>query len=106
MNDFKRMIEEDIHSVILNEEEFGDQHVVEGREVVLLFDSETLTKRRAEGDLGLTEATELIFIHKDDLPPNLKSGSSLNIDGAEYLVDDVLGTTSLVQVAVHQNTHI
>ena len=37
-DEFKKALEEDIEGVFLNIDEFGEAHVVDGKEMIVLFD--------------------------------------------------------------------
>ena len=75
MSNFKQMLEAD-RAVFLDPEEFGEEHTVEGRSVVVVIDEAILVESKRAEELGKSE----------DLPDQRSAGQSLNVDGREYIV--------------------
>ena len=59
MSDFKDMIESDIDEVFFNPNEFGEEHSLDGKRMVLIIDENALIQRRSGGELGL-ECSSLV----------------------------------------------
>ena len=72
MSTFQEMLRQDIGSVFLNPEEFGEIHVVDGKEMVVILDDNELAERgnkvvtMAE---GLHERRLLMYVSEEDFGP-------------------------------------
>lgn len=103
---FKDQIKQDLSDVFLNLDEFADLHRIEGKEVPVVIDSDTLEKLSKIGDNrihGMDEADMVIMGKASDLPENLDPGRLLNLDGREVIVVTTTSEMGLVQIAVRQN---
>ena len=85
MSDFKTLIEQD-REVFLNLEEFGEKHLVEGKEISAVLDDEILADAKRAEDIGLSGAEQVLYAKVEDLPPQRQSGQSLNVDGRECII--------------------
>lgn len=93
---FKDCIAADISNVFLNRWEFADDHVVNGRQMIVLVDENELQERDKFKLLGASQngtykATRMIYVAKTEYGPRPALGAALNLDGREYRVTD--GTT-------------
>lgn len=103
---FKDQIKQDLSDVFLNLDEFADLHRIEGNEVPVVIDSDTMAKLSKNGDNrihGMDEADMVIMGKASDLPKNLDPGRLLNLDGREVIVVTTTSEMGLVQIAVRQN---
>ena len=99
---FKSMVNADRRSVFLNLEDFGEIHRVEGRDVMVVLDDDTLKDRQGGQELGVAESSLLLFAAVEDLPPRRPAGEGLNIDGREYIVNDWREDMGIATVALGQ----
>ena len=102
---FKDQMTKDITAVFMDLDEFGEAHEVEGREITIVIDNDTLITRKGT-DLGVAESSLLVFARSEDLPGRKAPGSAINIDGREYIVDDWTESTGMAQIALSQNRGI
>ena len=103
---FKDQIKQDLSDVFLNLDEFADLHLIEGKEVPVVIDSDIMAKLSKIGDNrihGMDEADIVIMGKASDLPENLDPGRLLNLDGREVIVVTTTSEMGLVQIAVRQN---
>lgn len=103
---FKDQIQQDLSDVFLNLDEFADLHRIEGKEVLVVIDSDIMAKLSKIGDNrihGMDEADMVIMGKASDLPENLDPGRLLNLDGREVIVVTTTSEMGLVQIAVRQN---
>lgn len=103
---FKDQIKQDLSDVFLNLDEFADLHRIEGKEVLVVIDSDIMAKLSKIGDNrihGMDEADMVIMGKASDLPENLDPGRLLNLDGREVIVVTTTSEMGLVQIAVRQN---
>lgn len=79
---FKEILAEDVNSVFLNLEEFADYHDIDGRQVRVVVDSDTLLKRQLKlnREAGVYDGDLLFFARASDmdLPP---IGKVIRFDG-------------------------
>ena len=99
---FKDDILNDINNVFLNLEDFGEEHIIDGKTVICMFDDDALKIRSGSNELSVSESTLLLFAKVSDLPRKVV-GDELLIDGRIYIVDDWKVNLSVAEVALHQN---
>jgi len=61
------MLEAD-RAVFLDPEEFGEEHTVEGRSVVVVIDEAILVESKRAEELGLAQGDIVLFGQCEDLP--------------------------------------
>jgi len=99
---FKEMVERD-RAVFLNLDEFGEVHRVEGRNITVMIDDNTLRERQGGAEVGVAESSLLLFARVEDLPERRGAGESINVDGREYIVDDWSEDMGIAQLALGQS---
>lgn len=94
---FKEMVKVDIDSVLMNLEEFGEEHEIDGRKVICTVDSDNLREKQGGASKAIAEADKMIFVSTNDV--QLKgSGDTLMLDGVPYIVqtwDEDMGITAI-----------
>lgn len=100
---FKDMVERDIKGVFIDFDFFGETHNVEGRDIVIVIDNDTLKEKQGGQDLAVAESSTLFYAHAEDLPKRRPSGEVLNIDGRECTIDDWSENMGLATIALRQN---
>ena len=100
---FKDMVQKDIKGVFLDFDFFGETHTVEGREIVIVIDSDTLKEKQGGQDLAVAESSTLFYAHVDDLPKRRPAGEVLNVDGRECIIDDWSEDMGVATVALREN---
>lgn len=101
--DFKAMVEADRRRTFLNLAEFGEEHCVEGKTIMAIFDDDTLKERQGGQELGVAESSVLLFAAVEDLPARRPAGEGLNVDGREYIVNDWREDMGIATIALGQN---
>lgn len=99
----KDRILEDINSVFLNLEDFGETHTIDGKSVICMFDDDALKIRSGSNELSVSESTLLLFAKESDLPRRKVVGEDIMIDGRIYIVDDWKVNLGIAEVVLHQN---
>lgn len=74
----------DMKSVFLNEGDFAERHVVEGRELIAIFYEEDLEP--SDSNMGLVIKTYVLQAQRGDMPHVRKPGATLDIDGRLLIV--------------------
>lgn len=92
----------DINNVFLNFDDFAEEHIIEGKKVLCIYDDESLKTRQGSAEIGIDESTLLIFAKVEDLPKR-KKGGLLNVDHKEYMIDDWKVNFAMAEIALHRN---
>jgi hypothetical protein len=79
-------IQRDIASVFLSQEDFAEVHRVEGKEVVCVVSTDDAVPLADGYALGVASGSLQVFCGADALARK-EPGESLNVDGAEYIID-------------------
>lgn len=98
----KEQMAGDVADLFFMLDDFGEEHKVEGRPVTVVHDADTLQTLKTQ-DIGLAEATLLIYARVADLPERRMPGSFINYDGREMLVVDWSENYGVAAVALKQN---
>lgn len=100
---FKDMVAADIVATFLDIRHFGEIYRVEGKEIPIVIDEDTLQKRQGGQDLAVAESATLFHAAISDLPPRKGPGSSLNINGRECIIDDWKEAMGMATIALREN---
>lgn len=95
---FKDIVQNDINSVFINIDEFGEKHSIDGIIKTVLVDNETLKDRNQKEYDGIVQADLLYFIKSKDLMKKIKVGELQRFDGAVYTVFDVKYDSGVYEV--------
>lgn len=98
----KDEIASDLDNVFLNIEEFAENHLVEGKEILCVLDNDSLKRRQGSAEIGIDESTLLLFAKVDDLPKKQKGGL-INIDHKEYIIDDWKVNFGMAEIVLQRN---
>lgn len=90
---FKELAYQDIRNVFMNQEEFGEKHMVDGKEMTVIIDGNEVTERsRRQADAGRIEGIYLrqimLYVSRQEFGPLPASGRLLKLDGTRYRVMD------------------
>ena len=97
----KELIAADIDSVFMLLDDFGELHRVEGKEITIIIDNDTLTTMKNGNVLGVAESDMLIFAKTEDFPDKKATGSFINIDGRECIVDLWNENLGITEISLH-----
>ncbi|MBO5145016.1 MAG: hypothetical protein J6C19_05715 [Lachnospiraceae bacterium] len=100
---FKDVIRQDIKSVFLNFDEFGEMHKLNGKERLVIVDENELTERekrvKDEGN-GLFAKQLLFYIAAEDFGALPSPGKVLNFDGKQYLITDANNEDGIYSISL------
>lgn len=107
MKSLKEQILSDIDSVFFNLDEFGEEHMIEGKLTNIVVDNEKLQELKLDAAKSgviqdIDSADTLFFIKKSDIEKNLNSGSLLNFDGKENVVVSNTEINGVNQIIIAQ----
>lgn len=86
---FKDVVTEDLNTLI-NSEEFADDHLINGKNVVCVVDSDVLAQRSGGTEFGIDELEIEVYVRTESLKQKgihrAGYGSHLDVDGRIYTV--------------------
>lgn len=102
---FKEMMREDISNVFLNQDEFGEQHTVNGREGVsiILDDIELLNRekfRKEVKDDGTSLNHSMFYVKASDFGRLPKAGQQVTIDGLNFQVEKAANEQGIYSITI------
>ena len=100
---FKDMVAADLVATFLDIRHFGEIYRVEGKEIPIVIDEDTLQKRQGGQDLAVADSATLFHAAVADLPTRKGPGSSLNINGRECIIDDWKEAMGMATIALREN---
>ena len=98
---FKDMVEKDIKDVFLDIEFFGEKHLIEGSEILIVIDDDKLKEKQGGQDLAV--AASLFYAYAKDLPKRRSAGQCLNIDHRDYTIDDWSEDMGVATITLREN---
>ena len=114
MSAFKDQISSDIDNVFMNEDEFANKHLVNGKRMTVIIDSyEQIDrekryqyKRSLYAD-GVSLKELLIYVKASEFGSSLpRVGATLKLDGKEYKVSDALDEDGIYSISLEANTTV
>lgn len=90
MSDFMDGVAEDLDTVFLDLDVFGEKHIVQGKEITILYDNEELERIREKKenrfDDDVHKADVLFYAKESDLGSELSANSLMTIDGKRFFI--------------------
>lgn len=86
MSAFKDMVLRD-RDILLNAEELGEEHDIDGETVVCVVDDQTNRDRQGGKEFAVAQSTVLFYVRCEDLPMRREPGEALRFDGVPYTVE-------------------
>lgn len=102
---FKEILRQDVHDVFLNPDEFGEPHVINGEEyMIIIDDNEELERRITKGAFAYREgnyrAQRLFYVSARAFGRLPVPGRSLVLDGKTYLITDASDESGVYAVSL------
>lgn len=102
---FKEIAYNDISTVFLNPDEFGEEHVVDGRAMNIVMDNvEIIERSKKQSEAGRIDGVfkrELLFyVSRSDFGPMPAQGRILTLDGRKYIVSDAVEEGGVYSITV------
>ena len=88
----------DIDAVFFDDDEFAEEHVVEGAKILCVVDTCRAQASSKGTEYGLSEADYVLYAKTKDLPRRKAAGSLLRLDGRDLTIsrwDEEDGVTSV-----------
>lgn len=93
MRSFKAQLEKDFNNTFFNMNEFAELHSIDGREVPVVVDNDTLLALKLGNNVdsdGIFEDAKLFFILKKYLDSEPVIGQIMDFDGESYQIGNIL----------------
>ena len=106
MSTFKDTVKKDVKSVFINQDEFADEHVLNGQTVVCVIDEDLTTNVSdtvANPLYGVFVNMFKIYVSPDDLHNAPVEGEVLNVDGKICLVRKVSLEQGILVITAEAN---
>ena len=103
---FKELMRQDVKKVFLNPEEFGEEHIVNGKRMLIMIDDNELTERekRIQSHMdGIYKKQTLVYVNAMDFGPLPGVGKPVTIDGATFIVTDSLNEGGVYSLHLEAN---
>lgn len=103
---FKEEMEQDIQDVFLNELEFADEHLVNGRKMTVMIDESEIIERekKEKSDMdGIYTRKILMYVRAEDYGPLPAYGAAISLDGQRYLVTDAVDEYGIYSITMEAN---
>lgn len=107
MPNFKDFVQDDL-TVFFNPDEFGEIHNIDGNDVLVVIDADTLREKVVNGasmyptHSGVMLSEFMMFVKVDDIQkPDV--GQYITVDGDEYMVTDVTEAAGVYQITLGAN---
>lgn len=102
---FKEIAYNDISTVFLNPEEFGEEHVVDGRAMNIVMDNvEIIERSKKQSEAGRIDGVfkrELLFyVSRSDFGAMPAQGRILTLDGRKYIVSDAVEEGGVYSITI------
>ena len=103
---FKELLRQDVKKVFLNPAEFGEEHVVNGKTMLIMIDDNELTERekRIKSHMdGVYKKQTLVYVSAVDFGPLPGVGKPVKIDGATFIITDSINEGGVYSLHLEAN---
>lgn len=103
---FKELLRRDVRTVFLNLGEFGEEHIVNGKKMLIMIDDVELTERekRIKSHMdGIYKRQTLVYVSALDFGPLPGVGKPIKIDGATFIITDSINEGGLYSLHLEAN---
>lgn len=100
---FKEQLFKDILNTFMNPDEFGEKHIIDGKEVTCIIDNMEIIERNkkvTETTDGVFQRELLIYVARADIGKLPAIGRSLIFDGRTYRVKDSIDEGAVYSVTL------
>lgn len=103
---FKEILNNDIKSVFLNPDEFGEEHMVQGKPMVIVLDDlENINReKKMQSTAGGIFAKQILFyVSAEDFGEMPAPNGLVTLDGKRYIVIDVTDEAGIYAITLEAN---
>lgn len=109
MNDFMKILEDDIKNTFFNLEEFAEVHNIDGKTYNIIIDEYELNEREKgrERDMtaGVYKRQLLIYVSKAEFGKLPRIGRLIQLDDAGYIIKDATEEGGVFVLTLEKNLH-
>ena len=102
MANFKDYLQQDL-DIFFNPDEFGETHVINGRELTIVMDNERLMERKEKEFGGVSIGELLYFVASNDYGEKPSVGEAQKFDKRQMYVVDVKDLNGVYEIILSQN---
>lgn len=106
MATFKDIVREDVEKVFLNESEFADEHIVDGKKIPIIIDNNEMLEREKRYkalDEGVAQKQVLFYVSALKFGRLPAIGRLLELDGKTYKVVDAIREGAMYSISLEAN---
>ena len=96
----KDIMAADVDNVFFNEDEFATPAIIDGREVLVMFDQDYMNGKTETGAMGLAEGEQLIFVKGKDLRRLPQPDEQITIDGKQWYIKHSLSNLGVFELRI------
>ena len=109
MSAFKEVLQKDNALVFLNPNEFGEEHMVGKKRMVISIDNNEMVEREkrrtGQGELmsyrqGVFKEKLLFYVLAQDFGPLPSIGRGLELDGKHYIISDAINEDGIYSISL------
>ncbi len=103
---FKDILQQDIKQTFLNPDEFGEEHLVNGKKMTIVFDDiENVNReKKMKSHLDGVYARQVFFyVAAEDFGPLPAQKGLVDLDGQKYLVVDATDEAGMYAITLEAN---
>lgn len=103
MSSFKDIIKQDIKNTFMNEDEFSDKHIIDGKEMSVIVDGFELLEREKklkDKTDGLFLKQKLIYVAAEDFGPLPRIGRVIKLDKSDYKLIDAIAENGMYSLTL------
>ena len=105
---FKEGILSDIENVFLNSEEFGEEHVIDGRKMTVTLDGiERLRKEQLQSKNQVNEALSyhrlILYVSREDYGRMPQVGKMMQLDGISFKITDCIHEDGMYSISLERH---
>lgn len=103
MKTFKDIIKQDIKNTFLNDDEFSDKHMVDGKEMSVITDEIELLEREKkvkDNVAGVYLKQKMIYVAAEDFGPLPSIGRVIKLDKQTYRIIDAIAENGMYSLTL------
>lgn len=85
---FKEVLKDDLNNVFFNNDEFAEFHIVDGKNILIIIDNETLKANKIKG-AGTYLGDVLFYAQRSYFEETPVIGQRMTLDGEIYNINDI-----------------
>ena len=103
MSSFKDIIKQDIKNTFMNDDEFSDKHLIDGKEMSVIIDGNELLEREKklkDKTDGVFLKQKLIYVASEDFGNLPRIGRIIKLDKSNYRVIDAIAENGIYSLTL------